>query len=47
MVENLRLASEEQQKKLSVPYSLSLTPVQNKYHEAAQVWDNNCGGHIV
>lgn len=27
-----------------VPYGLSLTPVQNKYYKAAQVWDNNCGG---
>lgn len=24
--------------------SLSLTPVQNKTHDAAQVWDHNCGG---
>lgn len=23
--------------------SLSLTPVQNKNHDAAQVWDHNCG----
>lgn len=26
-----------------VPFSLSLTPVQNKNHDAAQVWDHNCG----
>lgn len=26
--------------------SLSLTPVQNKTHEAAQVWDHNCGGTL-
>lgn len=28
----------------TVPSSLSLTPVQNKYHDAAPVWDNNCVG---
>lgn len=27
----------------SVYSSLSLTPVQNKNHDAAQVWDPNCG----
>lgn len=27
----------------SVHSSLSLTPVQNKNHDAAQVWDHNCG----
>lgn len=27
----------------SVCSSLSLTPVQNKNHDAAQVWDHNCG----
>lgn len=26
-----------------VCFSLSLTPVQNKTHDAAQVWDHNCG----
>lgn len=30
----------------SVCSSLSLTPVQNKDHDAAQVWDHNCGRHL-
>jgi hypothetical protein len=30
----------------TVPSSLSLTPVQNKNHDAAQVWDNNCVGRL-